>query len=723
MTESSYDLQQIIWQEVYWPHPLLPEHTAGLLTRWAAQVHAPQIILEARASRRGIRYLVGTQARHLPQVRRDIEMMVPQAIVATSESDRLPVSATKRLSLSRASQPLRSGELATSLRTILASLVGVRGDEQIVTQLILGPRLVPTLTPSRAPKFDQSLASRLTRGIELETRSDVLRRSADKAGSYGFRALVRVGISAGNEARQRTLLNGVVSAFRTLDAPGLHLIAKPARLQTFNDPREQWCWLAPSEHLSVPEVQVLTAWPITDSVAPYPGQAAPHPRQVRPSFVMPKHGRQVAVSTAPGTAGVPLGLSELDSTRHLWSLGPTGVGKSSMLLSLIIQDMQAGRPIVVVEPKDLIDDLLRHVPESRRDDVVLIDPLDSAPVGFNPLDSGGRPPHLVADQLLGLFKSLYGEGLGPRSSDILSQSLQALAQCPAATLAMVPMLLQNPAFRAQVVQPAVAADPVSAAPFWHWFNHLSAEQSAQITAPLMNKLRPLLDPYLRRVIAQGEPRFNVRQVLNERKILLVPLRKGVVGPEAAQLLGALMVAELWNALQERAAIPAHNRRPVMVYLDEVQEYLRLPTDLGEALAMSRSLGAAFHVAHQFLDQLSPSMRSAFEANCRSRVFFQLSARDAKAAAAMAPGLEPEDYMSLPARGVYVQLVKDGAVTDWASGATLDLPATSSQPAGVRKLSRESYGRPIADIEQAFLDVLRTTTEATSTSTTKRRRRS
>lgn len=420
---------------------------------------------------------------------------------------------------------------------------------------------------------------------------------------------------------------------------------------------------------------------------------------------------------------MPLGLSELDSTRHLWSLGPTGVGKSSMLLSLVIHDMQAGRPIVVVEPKDLIDDVLRHVPESRRDDVVLIDPLDSAPVGFNPLDSGGRPPHLVADQLLGLFKSLYGEGLGPRSSDILSQSLQALARRPHATLAMVPMLLQNPTFRAQVIQPAVAADPVSAAPFWHWFNHLSVEQSAQITAPLMNKLRPLLDPYLRRVIAQSEPRFNVRHVLNERKILLVPLRKGVIGPEAAQLLGALVVAELWNALQERAAIPARNRRPVMVYLDEVQEYLRLPTDLGEALAMSRSLGAAFHVAHQFLDQLPPSMRSAFEANCRSRVFFQLSARDAKAAAAMAPGLEPEDYMALPARHVYAQLVKDGAVTDWASATTLDLPVTSAQPASIRERSRESYGRSIADIEQAFLDVLRTTTDSTSTPTTKRRRRS
>jgi hypothetical protein len=251
----------------------------------------------------------------------------------------------------------------------------------------------------------------------------------------------------------------------------------------------------------------------------------------------------------------------------------------------------------------------------------------------------------------------------------------------------------------RLVQPIAADDPISAGPFWHWFDQLTPDAAAQVVAPLMNKVRPLLDTHLRRILAQPKPRFNVRQVLTEQKILLVPLQKGVIGPEAAQLLGALVVAELWQAIQERANIPPRNRDVITVVLDEVQEYLRLPTDLSDALATSRSLGAAFHVAHQYLDQLPQYMRAAFEANCRSRVFFQLAARDARAAAAMAPGLEPEDFMALPARHVYAQLVRHGAVTDWASGRTLDTPPATSSADAVRQASRATYGTTASTVDQ------------------------
>lgn len=236
----------------------------------------------------------------------------------------------------------------------------------------------------------------------------------------------------------------------------------------------------------------------------------------------------------------------------------------------------------------------------------------------------------------------------------------------------------------------------------------------------MNKVRPLLTKHLRRILAQPEPRFNIRQVLTEQKILLVPLQKGVIGPEAAQLLGALVVAELWQAIQERAAITVRDRKVVSVVLDEVQEYLRLPTDLSDALATSRSLGVAFHVAHQYLDQLPQFMRTAFEANCRSRVFFQLASRDAKAAATMAPGLEAEDFMALPARHVYAQLVRHGAVTDWASGRTMDTPPAMSSPDMIRRVSRTNYGTCASAVDQQLHDVA-TPTISSNGDTAKRRR--
>ncbi|WP_369044669.1 type IV secretory system conjugative DNA transfer family protein [Sinomonas sp. P10A9] len=701
MSSRDDHLSRLVWQRIYWPQPLDDALTVGLLRSWAAQIHAPLIVLEARADRTGVRYLAGTQRRHAAAVRRDIEQLVHDALVVEADDERLPAASAGRVAFSPAAQPLQAHEADSSTRTILAALTALKGTERMIVQVVLGPRIAPRLTPTEQPKLDQGLTSILVGGVQPEGRAGVRRSVEVKRAEPGFAAVVRLGVHAADDARALSLIRGVVNAFRSLGAPGMRFTFRPERPDRLNQPTNTWPLLTPTgQHLTVTEVGRLSAWPTTTAEATYPGQPPAHPRPIRPSFTATAQDRIIAESTAPGTEHIPLGISAADSTRHVWTMGPTGVGKSSLLLHLLIGDMEAGRGIVVVEPKDLIRDLLSHIPARRIKDVVLVDPLDEAPVGINPLDRHGRSFELVADQLFGTFRALYGDQLGPRSSDILRHALTALAHTDGASLAQLPLLLGNRAFRTRIVQPIASADPISAGPFWHWFDQLSPDAAAQVVAPLMNKVRPLLDKHLRRVLAQPAPRFNIRQVLTEKKILLVPLQKGVIGPEAAQLFGALVVGELWQAIQERAAIPPRNRDTITVVLDEVQEYLRLPTtDLSEALATSRSLGAAFHVAHQYLDQLPLSMRTAFEANCRSRIFFQLAARDAKAAAAMAPGLEPEDFMALPARHVYTQLVRHGAVTDWASGRTLDTPPTTSAPDAVRRASRAGYGTPAAMIDQ------------------------
>lgn len=721
MSSRNDRLSRLVWQRIYWPQPLDDLRAVGLLRSWAAQIHAPLIVLEARADRTGVQYLVGTQRRHAPTVRRDVEQLVQDALVVTVEEDRLPAASASRVAFSPAAQPLQANEGDGSTRAILAALTAVKGSERIVIQIVLGPRIAPRLTPKDQPQIDQGLASLLVRGVQSEQRAAVRRSVELKRADPGFAAVVRLGVHAADDARAQGLVRGVVNAFRSLSAPGMRFTFRPERPDRLNQPSTSWPLLTPvGQHLTVTEVGRLSAWPSTSAEAVYPGQPPGHPRPIRPSFAATPADRIVAESTAPGTEHKPLGLSIVDSTRHLWAMGPTGVGKSSLLLNLLIGDMEAGRGIVVIEPKDLIRDLLRHIPANRVKDVVLVDPLDEAPVGINPLDRHGRTPDLVADQLFGTFRALYGDQLGPRSSDILRHALAALAHADGASMAQLPMLLSNRAFRTRLVQPIAAADPISAGPFWHWFDQLSPDAATQVVAPLMNKVRPLLDTHLRRILAQPEPRFNIRQVLTEQRILLVPLQKGVIGPEAAQLLGALIMAEFWQAIQERAAIPARDRQIVTVVLDEVQEYLRLPTDLSDALATSRSLGVAFHVAHQYLDQLPQYMRTAFEANCRSRVFFQLAARDAKAAAAMAPGLEPDDFMALPTRHVYAQLVHRGAVTDWASGRTLDTPAAVSVPETVREASRTNYGISTSTIDQQ-LHGAAAPEASTNDGTSKRRR--
>ncbi|MDR7082574.1 hypothetical protein J2X01_001863 [Arthrobacter ginsengisoli] len=705
MNNSEPILRQLVWQEIFWPRPLDDEQAINLLRVWSSQSHAPQIILEARSDKQGIRYIVGTQRRHASAVRRDIERLVVGAIVVADEADRLPAQSARRVSVNTPAQPLEPRYPEGSTRALLASLTAVHGNESLVVQIILGPRFIPQLTPHAVAQVDQGITSLILTGVQPERRRAISRRIEGKQGDHGFATFVRIGVSASEEDRRRALISGVVNAFRSMVAPGLRFRVHLDQTHKLNNPSPEWPRFASGQRLSAVEVGMLSAWPVGEGKTAYPGQPPAHPRQIRPSFAVSDADRIVGRATAPGASDARLGLAPEDSCHHLWTMGPTGVGKSSMLLSLIIGDMEAGRSCVVVEPKDLIRDVLKHVPLERQADVVLLDPLDDLPVGINPLDGHGRSPALVADQLFGTFHALYGDQLGPRSSDILRHSLLALAQREDASLAMLPILLNNRKFRQSVTRQIAGDDPFSAGPFWHWYDQLSPEASAQVTAPLMNKLRPLLDPHLRHVLAQPTPRFNLRQVLTERKILLVPLQKGVIGPEAAQLLGAMVVAELWQAIQERASIAAKNRHPVMIYLDEVQEYLRLPTDIGDALATSRSLGAGFHVAHQYLDQLPQSMRTAFEANCRSRVFFQLASRDAKAAAAMAPGLEPEDFMALPSRHIYAQLVRKSAVTDWASGVTLDIPKQTSSPDKIRALSRSQFGQSKDVIERGLRSIL------------------
>ncbi len=340
----------------------------------------------------------------------------------------------------------------------------------------------------------------------------------------------------------------------------------------------------------------MTGWPLGDDELP--GLPALHPRRLPPAPGTTGAARTLVQATAPGS-NARLSLDVRSALHHLHVVGPTGTGKSTLLGNLIAQDIAAGSAVIVVEPKgDLIADVLARIPATRRDDTVILDPSDPAPVGLNPLASHGRRPELVADSVLGIFKQLYGESVGPRSQDILYAGLLTLAHRPDASLVMLPLLLTNPGFRRSLT--ANIRDPLTLEPFWATFEAWSDAERATAVAPVVNKLRPLLRPGLRGVLGQRRPRFDIRSVFTERRVLLVPLRRGMIGPEAASLLGSLVLSECWSAIQSRSAIPPAKRHPVMVYIDEVQSYLHLPTDLGEALAQARGYGVGFTLAHQFL---------------------------------------------------------------------------------------------------------------------------
>jgi hypothetical protein len=186
-------------------------------------------------------------------------------------------------------------------------------------------------------------------------------------------------------------------------------------------------------------------------------------------------------------------------------------------------------------------------------------------------------------------------------------------------------------------------------------------------------------------------------VFTERKILLVSLSKGLLGPETSALLGSMVVSQLWQAILGRAAIPPERRHPVFVFVDEFQDYMHLPLDFADALTQARGLGVGFVAAHQYMHQLDPLMRSAVLANTQSRVAWRLPSEDARLIAADSV-LTPEDFQSLAAFQCYVQLVAKAAVQPWCSAITMPPGPPISDSAAVRAASRNVYGVDRAEIE-------------------------
>jgi len=421
------------WQYVFWPQPFREAAALALLRHWAAQTHAPQVILEARADDKGVDYLMGCQLRHAPAARHEVEQLVTGSVVTRFEAaDREDINTARRLHLTSGARPLEPSDAVASSRSILHALTTVQRGERLVIQIILGPRQHPRLGPDRPRRDGQSTVSKVLDGVLPERRPDIRQAVRKKLGQHGFSATLRIGVHAPTPERRRVLLLGLAAAFATVEAPGVHFKLKPEKAGRINAPRSTWSLFTPSQHLTVPEVAWLSGWPISDRDEPFPGQPPRHPRPLRPSTAVQTGERRVATASAPGING-PIGYNVTDALRNTWVLGPTGVGKSTLELNLIVQDLEAGRPVVVVEPKDLVRDVLVRVPAHRKQDIVVLDPLDEAPVGINPLDTShrhGRPPELIADTLLSTFKAIYGDSLGPRSADILRNCLQVLALGP-----------------------------------------------------------------------------------------------------------------------------------------------------------------------------------------------------------------------------------------------------------------------------------------------------
>lgn len=699
MKRSSNTHSRWVWREVIWPRPFDPELALEFLDRLGTDSNTGRIVFEARGSAGTVHHLVAAHPHHLHALSDLVRNLLPETrLIPAPAQSRPPIKASGRLSASRNSLALNVDRVTAVSRAVFAGLAAAGEGEQAVLQVILGAPLSPSFVPRDAPDPRASwldLIRNTVPAASAETRASMKTRVS----LHGFKTSIRIGASAATPATAQKLSQAVVGGLRVAEAAGVRLRITPEHPAKLNTAR--YPWRSPLQ-LCARELVALIGWPLNkDPQAHLPGLPGPHPRQLPAPEGMKNSVHPFAVTTAPGTVK-SVGISPKDSLQHTVLLGPTGAGKSNTMLTLAMDAISSGRSVLVIDPKtDLVNDILARVPENRKQDVIVIDPTDSRPVGLNPLAGAGRNPELVADSILAVFHELWSDSWGPRTQDILTAALITLAHYPGATLTMLPALLTEQKFRRKVT--VGLTDRIGLGSFWASYEAMSMEQRAQVIAPVMNKLRQfLLRPALRAVIGQSDPGFHLQDLFTKRRIVLVSLNKGLIGADAARLLGSLVVAQLWPLTLARAAVPPERRHVVSIFIDELQDYLALPSDTADALSQARGLGVALTLAHQYRAQLPAALRAAVDSNARNKIIFGLNAGDAADMAKMAPGLDSQDFMLLPRFQIYANLMHDGRSTGWFSAATLPaLPATGD-PVELRSLSAEHYGHDAADVERQVL---------------------
>ncbi|MBT8227506.1 MAG: type IV secretory system conjugative DNA transfer family protein [Dactylosporangium sp.] len=398
---------------------------------------------------------------------------------------------------------------------------------------------------------------------------------------------------------------------------------------------------------------------------------------------------------------VKVGISLPDTRHHLHLLGPTGTGKSSLLLRMILDDAANGRGVAVFDPKgDLIRDLLARLPAACGDRLVIIDPDETtAPPALNLLDpvTGGGSPHNVAAHVTGVMAKVWSRWWGHRTADITHHALLTLAHTPGATLAHLPRLLSDYHWRHRRVAAATRRigtwQAGTLAEFWDGFDVLPPGHRASLTAPLLAKLRLVLThPLAAGLFGVPATTFTLADIL-DGGILLARLPKGSLGEDGCRLVGSLLLAGLWQATAARSRSPEDQRLDCAVVVDECHNFLHLPIGIDDALAEARGLRTSFVLAHQYLGQLSHEMAEAIDANARNKVYFALAPRDAADQARhVRPWLDDGDLTRLGGFEVVLRSVAGGRVIPPVTADTLPPPRpVPGRAERLRQAARERTG--------------------------------
>jgi len=396
-----------------------------------------------------------------------------------------------------------------------------------------------------------------------------------------------------------------------------------------------------------------------------------------------------------------LSLSQADRRRHMYVIGQTGSGKSTLMNNCILQDILTGRGVGFIDPHgDSAELIIDSIPKHRVRDVVYFNPADlEFPLGFNPLRGVPKHYHATATaNLIAAFRSIWREFWGPRMEHILSNTIAALMEYPdnlGVSLLAIPKMLTDEQFRKKIIRHV--KDPIVLA-FWEEeFTRYDPRHRAEIISPILNKMGAFArNPVMRNILGQGRSTFDLSYIMDNQKILIVNLSKGVLGEDMTNLLGSLLVCAVQQEAMKRSEIREDERVDFHFYIDEFQNFT---TDAFDSIVSeARKMRLALIIGHQYLAQIPPQISKAILGNVGNLIMFTLSGADAET---LAVEIKPFNTQTLreQARGeMLVRYIEHGISKEpvLLKGIVMEKRVNSHQ--AVINNSRTRFGKPKAKVE-------------------------
>ncbi len=548
--------------------------------------------------------------------------------------------------------------------------------------------------------------------VKLEPgQEEELAEIENKMLKLGFEFGIRVVTKASTQIESEQILRDIVASFKQFTTAHLNTFVHSVPLKDgssiYGDYIKRYL---PGDIVDILNIEELASlYHMPNISVETPNIAWSRSKKLEPPMNLPKStddGVTAFAQTDYRGSRVEFGIKREDRRKHFYILGKTGVGKSTVFKNMFISDILRGEGACIVDPHgELVEELLDHIPPERVDDVIYFNPTDTSyPIGFNLLELKDKSQRdLIADGVVEVFKKQFGDSWGPRLQYILTNTVATALEAQGTTLLSVPRLLMDRNYRKFILKHV--EDPILVK-FWEEeFAQMSQNQKllSEAVSPIQNKVgRFISSAVTRNIIGQVKSTIDLREIMDNKKILLVNLAQGKLGEETASLLGGMIITRLQSTALERVDVSADQRNDFFLFVDEFQNFA---TDsFAKILSEARKFKLDLCMTNQYIDQLPLTVRQAIFGNVGTLGSFVVSQSDAAILEKeFAPNISASDLVSLDAHSMYIKLCIDGMTSNTFSAVSL---APRFEPFGLKDQviasSREKYGIPKEVIEEKII---------------------